>query len=65
VDDWTEAVVRAVTRGEAGVEVTVAPTDGDPVVVTVTDAIFDLFTGRLDREVDAPADVVGATVWFK
>jgi hypothetical protein len=65
VDDWTEAVVRAVTRAEGGVEVTVAPADGAPVVVTVTDAIFDLFTGRLDRDVDAPADVVGATVWFR
>jgi hypothetical protein len=69
VDDWTEAVVREVARTEGGFEVTVAPAAGGtgtaPVVVTVTAAIFDLFTGRLDRSVDAPVDAVGATVWFR
>lgn len=69
VDTWTEAVVRDVTRAEGGFEVTVVAdaTGGraETVTVTVTAAIFDLFTGRLDREVDAPTDVVGATIWFK
>jgi hypothetical protein len=66
VDSWTEAVVREVARSEGGFEVSVAPTDGtESAVVTVTAAIFDLFTGRLDRDVDTPADVVGATVWFR
>ena len=69
MDAWTEAVVREVARTEGGFEVTVTPaaaeTGAAPVVVTVTAAIFDLFTGRLDRAVDGPEDAVGATVWFK
>jgi hypothetical protein len=69
VDAWTEAVVREVARTEGGFEVTVAPTPAEAgaasVVVTVTAAIFDLFTGRLNRDIDGPEDVVGATVWFK
>ena len=65
MDAWTEAVVSGVSRAGGGYEVTVSPADGDSVVVTVTAAIFDLFTGRLDRDVDSPTDVVGATVWFK
>ena len=69
VDSWTEAVVREVARSEGGFDVSVVPDAADagaePVVVTVTEAIFDLFTGRLERDVDTPADVVGATVWFR
>lgn len=65
-DAWTEATVREVARGEGGFEVTVAPANGgEPVVVTVTAAIFELFAGRLEPPAERPAEAVGATVWFK
>lgn len=66
VEDWTEATVRAVRRTEGGVAITVAPTNASETVeITVTGAIFDLFTGRLEWAVTDPADAVGATVWVK
>lgn len=65
-DDWTEGVVRHVERDGSGYVVHVAPDGRETTTeVTVTEAIYDLFTGRLDRPVDTPADVAGATVWFR
>ncbi|WP_254535808.1 DUF7861 family protein [Halomarina litorea] len=65
-EGWQSGVVRRVDRREARYVVTVAPDDGNrSVEVTVSDAVYDLFTGRLDRAVETPADVAGATVWFK
>jgi hypothetical protein len=68
IDSWAEAVVLAVGRDEGRFELTVSPVGGnktDTVIVTVTPAVFDLFTGRLEPPAAAPTDVVDATVWFK
>lgn len=61
---WHEGVVRAVDRADGAVVVTVAGPEG-PVEVRVTPAVFDLFTGRLDRSVAEPGDAVGATAWYR
>ena len=59
VDRWRSGTVEAVDRREEGVVVTVAA-DGETVEVRVTEAIYDLFSGRIEA-----ADPVGETVWFK
>lgn len=63
VERWTEATVRAVRFDDdrAGYVVTV----GDDVEVRVTEAVFELFVGRLDRSVETPEDAVGATAWYR
>lgn len=62
-DRWTETTVRAVrfddTRGRYVLTV------ADGTEVTVTEAVFELFASRLERPVDAPADAVGATAWYR
>lgn len=66
-EGWRAGVVRRVDRRDSGYVVTVVPDDGteDTVDVTVSAAVYDLFTGRLDRPVDTPDDAVDAPVWFK
>jgi hypothetical protein len=61
-DRWQEAVVRSVRFDdhEHRYTVTVAVADGDTVEVTVSESLYDLFTGRLDA-----ADPVGETVWVR
>lgn len=63
VDRWTEATVRAVRfDGDHGRYV-VTVDDGSEV--RVKEAVFELFAGRLDRAVESPEDVVGATAWYR
>lgn len=59
VDRWRSGTVVAVRAVGSGREV-VVETGGERVTVSVTDAVFELFSGR----VDAP-DPVGETVWFR
>ena len=62
VDRWQEGVVRAVRFDdhERRYTVVVEPSDGDRVGVTVSESIYDLFTGRIDGD-----EPVGETVWFR
>jgi hypothetical protein len=68
IDSWTKAVVLNIHRGEGELEITVLPTESDhseTAVISVTPAVFDLFTGRLEPPVDGFAEVLDATVWVK
>jgi hypothetical protein len=59
VDRWRSGTVESV--GRAGGEVVVSVSAGGGTVdVRVTEAVYDLFSGRL-----AADDPVGETVWFK
>lgn len=63
VDRWREGVVETVDRDEheRRYVVRVVPSGDDrPVEVTVTEALYDLFVGRLEAE-----DPEGETVWFR
>lgn len=62
VDRWWEGVVREVRfdEHEHRYTVTVEPDDGDPVEVTLSESLYDLFTGRLDAD-----EPVGETVWVR
>lgn len=69
-DDWTRGRVEAVDHREGRVAVVVAPAEGDQegsVELTVSEAIYDLFTGRLDPGDRSEAGDVdpGTTVWFR
>ena len=58
-DDWREGTVTDVARGE-GVSISIDPADGQEheLKVEVTDAVYDLFSGRVED------DIVGSTVYF-
>lgn len=66
VDSWRSGTLVGVSDVENGKRATIEPEDpgddskGDTVEVTVTDAVFELFAGRIER-----SDPVGETVWFK
>lgn len=59
VDRWRSGTVVAVRDAEGGTAV-VVETEDERVTVSVTDAVFDLFSGRLEE-----VDPVGETVWFR
>lgn len=65
IDRWREGTVRSVDAEGSRVTVRVAPSDDSPVAVTVTEAVFELFCGRLPTKVASAEDVVGQRVWFK
>jgi hypothetical protein len=67
VDSWRSGTLVAVSDVENGTCATIEPGDtgdggagSDAVAVTVTDAVFELFAGRIEGD-----DPVGETVWFK
>lgn len=62
-DRWTETTVRAVRVDADHGRYVVTVDDGTEV--RVTEAVFELFAGRLDRPVDDPEDVVGAAAWYR
>jgi hypothetical protein len=62
-DRWTETTVRAVRCDGDGGRYVVTVDDGTEV--RVTEAVFELFAGRLDRSVGSPEDAVGATAWYR
>jgi hypothetical protein len=66
-DSWRSGTLVAVRDVENGKRATIEPgesgdssAEGDAVAVTVTDAVFELFAGRVED-----GDPVGETVWFK
>ena len=65
-DRWAEGRVTSVTHDDThGRYVVRVETEDGEATVRVTPAIYDLFTGRLERPAETPADVVGATVWVR
>jgi len=63
VDRWTPGTVEAVEERDGHCVVTVRDPDGEPVELTVTLAVRDLFLGRLD--IEEGASPVGERVWFR
>ena len=57
--DWRKGTATDVARGEV-VCISIDPADGqeDELKVEVTDAVYDLFTGRVE------GNIVGSTVYF-
>jgi len=62
VDRWTVGRIESVDERDGHCVVTVRPNDGDPVELTVTFAVRDLFLDRLDLDGDLP---VGEQVWYR
>jgi hypothetical protein len=66
VERWTEGAVTGVTHDDGGVVVTVRPAGGGTVDLRVSDAVYDLFVGRVAPGDRADGEVVpGAPVWFR
>jgi hypothetical protein len=67
VDRWTEGRVVGVAHDDAGVAVTVRPDGGgDTVDLRVSEAVYDLFVGRVAPDDRADEEVrPGAPVWFR
>jgi hypothetical protein len=76
VERWTEGSVVAVEKPPGRVVVTVRPeTEGcrergddgnDPVDLRVSEAVYDLFVGRVAAEHRSEGDVLpGAPVWYR
>jgi hypothetical protein len=71
VERWTEGRVVAVAKPPGRVVVTVRPeTEGvaepEPVDLGVSEAVYDLFVGRVAAEHRADGDVrPGAPVWYR
>ncbi len=62
-DRWTETTIRAVRFDDTQGQYVITVTDGTEV--RVSQAVFELFVGRLERPVDTPEDAVGATAWYR
>ena len=71
VEGWSRGTVRNVAHGHGRVTVTVVPDAAEregsgSVELSVTGAIYDLFTGRLDPGDRVDGDVTpGTTVWYR
>jgi len=60
---WSVGTVTDIAERDGHCVVTVTPEDGDPVKLTVTVAVRDLFLRRLDTEPEGSP--VGETVWYR
>ena len=62
VDRWSVGTIESLGKRDGHCVVTVRPPDGDPVELTVTFAVRDLFLGRLELDGESPA---GEEVWYR
>lgn len=62
VDRWTVGTIESIGEQDGHCVVTVRPSEGDPVELTVTLAIRDLFVDRLDLDGESP---VGEQIWYR
>jgi hypothetical protein len=62
VDRWSAGTIASITERDGHCVVTVEPSGGPPVELTVTLAVRDLFLDRLDLDGESP---VGERVWYR
>ena len=63
-ESWTRCTVRQVTTEDGGVRVSVDPPAGDSVDLQLSEAQFELFTGRIEDPGGGSSGAIGTTAWY-
>jgi hypothetical protein len=65
VDDWNRCTVEEVTAGAGSVRVTVSPAVGPSLELRLSEAQFELFTGRIEEPGGGSSGAIGTTAWYR